>query len=418
MSANETAAQSGDTSVVASLTEALVNSNDRLLGLIRLTEPANDTLDETTALDEIAIRAVKILDLSYLRLTEAAGQTTPRAPASDHQQRWWRGERTTAKPTTEQPDGTDAEWSAVQPLNGNAELSLSAFRPEPFETGDTKVLTAVFNLMAGAIRSARLHQAALRQAVVAQEHNAAAQITTAALQPGGTLPFSGALDIHALCEPARTTGGDLWAWHRTDDDTVWFAVGDVSGKGLPAAVLMTTVVHALRSAFVQSGLAGPGSGLDPAELLSNVDREVFQAISQAGLFVTLVVGRCDANHGLAIANAGHSPVYLVGDGELELIEATVPPLGVIEGSSAIVWERQLDAQDALILATDGFTEQRNPAGELFGEDTYASALLDAVSHPAASDISEHMVNLLIAHADGREQDDDSTLFVLKHKVIG
>jgi len=374
------------------LTEALVESNDRLLGLIGLTERVAMSLDEEQLLGEVVSRAIDILNLDGVGLQLTAdGSTTHRT---------W-GE------VSSLPFANSPGWSQDRDLGVYGSLGITASRHyPPLATGDTKVLTAVTNLLASNVRIARMHADALRQAVVASEHDTAARITTASLQDPASPPIVKGLTVHAHLTPARTTGGDLWAWHQTADE-FWFAVGDVSGKGLPAAVMMATIVTATRDAFVRHAARGPVSIVDA------VARQIFNGLSNAGMFTTFLVGRWDRTGELQVANAGHSPALVVRDGIVERIEATVPPIGVIEEMSPTVWRTVLAPGDAVVVATDGFTEQRNTNGHAFGEDEFDEAVARVVCTARDADmIGESLVANLINHTGSADADDDRTLLVL------
>ncbi|KAG1648127.1 Protein IcfG [Nymphon striatum] len=255
-----------------------------------------------------------------------------------------------------------------------------------------------------AITTARMHRAALDQAMVAKEHATAARITTAALPDPDQVPAIEGVSLFANLVPARNTGGDLYAW-REINGSLWFALGDVSGKGLPAAVQMSTITSAIEAGFRQHHLDGPDA------VVEAVGRWVHDRLSESGMFVTLAVGHWDpATCELRLANAGHSPIVFRRDGESERIDATAPPVGVIEGMPTIATVIETRPDDLLVLATDGFTEQDNPDGEMYGEDRFDDTI--AVATGGAVAVGEHLLNELAEHGQDCEQSDDRTLMVL------
>lgn len=378
--------------VVPALTEALVDANDRLLGLIRLTEITLTSLDETTRVDAIATRAMELLGLDGLaidglRVDEGEGAHTWGRPSTEH----------------------DAQWASLRDLDALGHVGLTCWRDGPFDTGDQKLLAAVANVMAGAIRTARQHQAALEQAVVAREHDAAARLTAATLGAVDRVASVPGVDTHVHATPARTTGGDLWLC-RVIDETLWFAVGDISGKGLPAAVLMSTVVAAANAAIDRHH----GDGVEA--VLEAIEAWVRDPLESAGLFATFALATWSAADGLMIANAGHSPIIKVVNAASPLgrrIEATSPPLGVIGGLLPETEHHDLEPGDLVVIATDGFSEQRDPQGQMFGEDTFDAAVAEAAALTTAEAVGEMLVAAVLDHAAGADQDDDRTMFTLK-----
>ena len=264
--------------------------------------------------------------------------------------------------------------------------------------------------MAGAVRTARQHEAALAQAVVAREHDAAARLTAATLGAVDRVPSVPGASTHVHATPARTTGGDLWLC-RAIDETLWFAVGDISGKGLPAAVLMSTVVTAANAGIDRHN----GDGIKA--VIEAIEAWVREPLESAGLFATFALGRWSATDGLLIVNAGHSPIIkVVGTSSApsaRRIEATSPPLGVIGGLLPAVEHHRLDPGDVLVVATDGFTEQRDQGGEVFGEDTFDAEVAKVAALANAPAIGTTLVEAVLDHADGADQDDDRTMFTLK-----
>lgn len=374
-----------------SLTSALVDANDRLLGLLALiTDKAPASLDEPVLITAVIERAAPILGLEQVTVTGAASY------------RW--GTR---------PVGTPAEWETSVELSSgqgpteseDASITIAFARAGArFDTGDTKLLVAVARFIANAITTSRMHESALDQALVAKEHATAARITSASLADPDNPPVVDGVSVFANLVPARTTGGDLYAWREIGGD-LWFALGDVSGKGLPAAVLMSTITSAIDAAFQQHADTGPGA------VIGAVDRWLHSRLSESAMFVTLAVGCWSpATATLTMANAGHSPIVLRRNAKSERIMATAPPVGVVEGILPTAQVVEIQRDDLLVLATDGFTEQENPNGEMFGEDHFDSRIAAATG--SAREVGEMLLHEIDEHSAGREQSDDRTLLVL------
>lgn len=383
MSTSESAIDPNE-AALNSLTSALVDANDRLLGLLALiTDEAPTSLDIEVLIDAIVDRAARILHLDRVKIsggiTYRWGQVDP------------------------QPAGLWVNEAEV-PDHESVVIEVARY-PTRFDTGDAKLLGAVAKLVVSAISTAHMHRQALDQALVAKEHATAARITTAALPKPGSEPQVSGVSMFADLVPARTAGGDLYAW-REIDGRLWFALGDVSGKGLPAAVQMSMVTYAIDAAFERL----PDSS--PEELVDEVSRWVHGRLSDSAMFVTLMVGHFDPDTAtLTIANSGHSPIVFCRAGETNRLEATAPPVGVVEGLTPTPQSIKVQADDLLVIATDGFTEQDNSDGEMYGEDRFDETISTAAG--TAVEVGEMLLDELATHGEGCEQADDRTLMVLR-----
>ncbi len=167
--------------------------------------------------------------------------------------------------------------------------------------------------------------------------------------------------VAALLEPAREVGGDLYDFFMLDANQVFFVIGDVSGKGLPASLFMAVTKALAKSA------ARRGDSHLPA-IMETTNREI-SAENPEALFVTAVAGIFDATSGrLLLCNAGHdAPLCRRRDGTvLPLAAASGPPMCVLDDFPYAVEEFVLAAGDTVLLFTDGLTEGQNAQGELYG----------------------------------------------------
>lgn len=371
---------------LASLTGALVDANDRLLGLLSLiTNAPPASLSSHDLIDSIVGQAAPILDLDHVRVTGAETHA-------------WGILSST---------GIAGQWETTVALDSVGHVHVAFFRDHTrFDTGDTKLLAAVAKLIANAVATALVHRRTLQQEVVGREHATAAQVAAAALPDTSAVPGPAGLSFFANLVPARETGGDLFTWQEIGTD-VWFAIGDVSGKGLPAAVLMSTAVSAIDASMLRHHEAGP------AEVLAAVDRWLHQRLSNAALFITVAVGKWNSiTNELTIVNAGHSPIVWCNEGTNSRVEASAPPLGVLEGCATTPWVCTTRPGDALVLATDGFTEQVNTSGDLFGEDEFDMAVASAAHAGSASVVGHTLLQNVADHGTDCAQSDDRALMVL------
>lgn len=219
-------------------------------------------------------------------------------------------------------------------------------------------------------------------------------------------PAAAEFEIAGRLEPARSVGGDLYDF-LVKDGALWFTLGDVSGKGIGAALFMTMAKTLLRAAM--------GSTLPPGELLSRVDRELVRD-NERGLYVTAFLGRLDlATGALQFANAGHNPPYVVRQGgSVEALRGGLGlPLGLIEGPPRGSEPLHLAAGDALFLYTDGVTEALSPAGEEF-TPARLEELLAAQARASAADLVGLTFAAVKAHAATAPPSDDIAALAVRY----
>jgi phosphoserine phosphatase RsbU/P len=221
---------------------------------------------------------------------------------------------------------------------------------------------------------------------------------------GGSDTFDGC-EISALLEPARSVGGDLYDYFASSPETLFFAVGDVSDKGVPAALFMVKTNTLLR------GVAGDTDG--PDVILEKVNRQLSRD-NDACMFVTLLVGVVNVKTGeIALANGGHNaPVLRAADGSCEFLEfESGPALGFDENGAFPVWRSTLRPGDTLVLYTDGVTEAFDASERMFSDER----LLEVVPTLAdgAAGAARGLLRAVKDFADGHGQSDDITVVALR-----
>ena len=362
---------------IDSLAEALVDAQDQLLALYELATLTTESLDESECVKPIVERASRLLDADEMHFTL----------------------------TDEIPDG-DLTSIAVENSSGLTGTLYARRTAAPFGTADQKLLRAVAHIALGAVQTSRLHADAVSQAVVARDHDTASNLAQMALP--SWRPIIDGLDMFARSDPARMAGGDLFTFAESENG-LHFVVGDVSGKGLPAAMMMATIISSANAAL-------HSHGSNPEETLRSIDSWVFDYLSGSGLFVTILAGTINKTTGeLRVANAGHSPVVAVLDGVPKMIEATAPPVGVLPLDITTLEEQQLKLapNDRFVVCSDGFSEQLNPEEEMFGEDRLFDEVSD-LSHDAST-IGPMLFSKLDAFANGATQTDDRTLVIVDYQ---
>jgi serine phosphatase RsbU (regulator of sigma subunit) len=226
------------------------------------------------------------------------------------------------------------------------------------------------------------------------------------------LPERRDVDLYALVEPARMVGGDLYDFLLIDTQRLFFAIADVSGKGVPAALLMAMSKEVLRDA-----LARHGEALDRVFMEANakISASSSDMASTGGdmMFVTAFAGILNLAPGMVTyVNAGHDSPYLLRAGS-ELIELNCeggPPLGTVEDFEYTVERYQLTPGDLLLLYTDGVTEAENPE-DLFYTAARLKLLLRSARTDSAKALVESVYEDLHRFAAGAQADDITLLAV-------
>lgn len=204
-------------------------------------------------------------------------------------------------------------------------------------------------------------------------------------------------------QPARDVGGDFYDFLSFEDGRLGLVIGDVSGKGIPAALLMATVHTMLRTAA--QGTISPGA------VLAQVN-ELLAAEIPAGMFVTCFFALLDpANGHLCYANAGHEPPYRQHEGNAAELWATGMPLGMLPGSRYDEYEITLAPGDSLLFYSDGLIEAHNPVSEMFGFPRLQKLLAEQTDGVPLIDIV--LSELQSFTGEQWEQEDDVTLLTVQ-----
>lgn len=225
----------------------------------------------------------------------------------------------------------------------------------------------------------------------------------------GTGPAAGLADYSAQCCQMRALGGDCYDFIPLPQNRLALLIGDASGKGVAAALMMASIQASLRTAalFTDNDLAA---------LFEIVNRQAY-ASSLADRYATLFYGVFDQNtRVLRYVNAGHNPpVLLREDGSIDWLEACGAPVGLFPGSLYREREIRLNPGDLLVAYTDGVVEATNSAGEEWG----VQGLLDGLAHSGKSkdtESSETLVRRIFSAMNrfsGGSQTDDATVAVLR-----
>jgi serine/threonine protein phosphatase PrpC len=220
-----------------------------------------------------------------------------------------------------------------------------------------------------------------------------------------TFPRIPGLDMFAFTVPARHVGGDCYDVIDVGDGRLAITIGDVSGKGTPAAILMANVQAAVRALSESHVPAG--------ELIRRVNRLVY-GYTEDSVFITFFYSVLDTRSGeLVYVNAGHNqPCVLRANGSREYLDRGGLVIGVLPAADYEEGHLTLGPGDDLVLYTDGITEATNTEEEMFGEQRFQELLIE---HRAASarEIEERVYSTIKEFAQGASQADDLTMVVVK-----
>ena len=278
-------------------------------------------------------------------------------------------------------------------------------RSKKFNQDDLKLLWGVANQAAVALENARMHEETILQEKLRRDLELAHQVQMSFLPRA--LPQVACYQFFAHYEPALEVGGDYYGFIPLADGRLGVALGDVAGKGVPAALLMAKLSSDARfSVLTQPDLAGA---------ISKLNDLLYEFTSQMDRFVTLTAAVIDPRrHAVQLVNAGHFAPLVFRHAAATLADA-VPkaaagvPLGIMQGYAFESCEVELGPGDSLILFSDGLPDMLNPSNEAFGFPGIQSAVLEASGPATPHILGERLLQAVTHHASGREAPDDLTL---------
>src|ERR1700722_718204 len=284
-------------------------------------------------------------------------------------------------------------------------LDLEHTRRGFFTDDHKRTVTTLAAQVAIAIENARLYeQIASQEKRLERDLEMARQLQFRLLPP--TLPKLENLDIAAKFVPARAIGGDLYDFVSYSMLRTALVVGDVSGKGAPAAIYAALVSGILRShAPIEPG---------PAEMLSAVNFSLGERRIESQ-FVSLIYAVWDdRNRTLQVANSGlPRPIYC-HDGKIEVIEATGLPLGLFDGAEYEEFTFRAKPGDMFVFFSDGILDASNRAEELFGRERVGE-IVAANPNASAHEVVKLIFEAVAEHASGEEAFDDQTVVAIRVK---
>jgi predicted ester cyclase len=248
----------------------------------------------------------------------------------------------------------------------------------------------------------RLEQEMQERELLEHELRVARSIQQASLPK--EVPTLEGWQISPYYQPAREVGGDFYDFHLLSEDQLGVVVGDATGKGVPAALVMSTTCGMLQ-------LAAQALDSSPGEVLERVNETLFARIPP-NMFVTCFYTILDPKSGsLSYANAGHDLPYLHRNGDAEELRARGMPLGLMPGMNYEQKEMALDAGEGVLFYSDGLVEAHDPGGEMFGFPRLRSLVAE---HGEKRSLGDALLEELRSFTGEEwEQEDDITLVTLQ-----
>jgi serine phosphatase RsbU (regulator of sigma subunit) len=265
-----------------------------------------------------------------------------------------------------------------------------------------EVLTLLANMAAVKITNGRLLEAEQARSRMAQELATAAGIQRGLL-PAGPPELPG-YEMDAFLESCHEVGGDLYDFHLRPDGRLLFVVGDVVGKGMGAALLMSSFLATVRVLYETMP--------EPAALAARLS-DLLQRDAGSGRFVTGFVGCLDPASGrLEYVNAGHPAPCLVRDGVLRVIEGTGLPLGILPGASYEQGSVVIEPGELLALYSDGLPEAQHD-GEFFDDERLHRCIVEAESQPRLELVRRAVLDRVLGFQADAPRGDDLTLLLIR-----
>jgi serine phosphatase RsbU (regulator of sigma subunit)/anti-sigma regulatory factor (Ser/Thr protein kinase) len=279
-----------------------------------------------------------------------------------------------------------------------------------FTRDDERFLEAICGNLSIALRRAEMVEAYLKGQIVTESLQLARDIQMGLVPKAfPALPEFKEVDIFATMIPALEVGGDLYDFFPLDKDRICFVIGDVSDKGIPAALFMSMAC----TAFKISAIASPES---ISLTMRRVNQFLFES-NRSQMFVTALAGILDLQTGrVEYADAGHEPPFILrpSGAVLKVEKVGGVALGFCPDLSFRSGEIQLKGGDALVLYTDGVNEAMNSRRQLFGADAIEQSLSKVGQSASSQRIIEGLLNDLQVFVGGAEQSDDITVLAMRY----
>ncbi|MCB0191147.1 MAG: GAF domain-containing protein [Anaerolineae bacterium] len=299
-------------------------------------------------------------------------------------------------------------------------ISIDNSHIDAYTEEDLEMALAFANQVAVTLENARLYEIEVRE--LERELNIAHEIQETLLPQ--FIPQIPGLDIAGRIEPARQVGGDFFHFFSTEDEELGVAIGDVSGKGIPAALYMAAGITAIDTQT--------GPGVTPGELLNKLNAKLYNRLRENRMNIALQIATFtpmppDENSPQTGQQARASMITAASAGMIAPIGATINgcrylpvgglPIGALPSSQYTYQDDMflLDPLTTIIFTSDGIVEAQNEQGELFGFERLEATILDIVHTRDAQEIADHIINAAQTFTGEAEQHDDMTVVVVVKK---
>lgn len=291
-----------------------------------------------------------------------------------------------------------------------AVLGLVNELSDDFLFPEIKLARAIADHASARIENVMLYRKDLEQAKMQTEIKLAQQVQLNLLPQ--EIPDVPGIDFWASSRPALQVGGDFYDFLQLEKRPFTFIVGDISGKGMAAAILMAMTRTVMRSNVYDTYLQ------TPAIVIGRSNAHLYADFTEVSMFATIFIGQYEpAKQELLYANAGHSPViYCPVGGRARLLKADGTAIGILPTSFSENQRLPFAPGDVLIVATDGLNEAYNDREELFGYDRLLT-LVETLATKPAQEIAERLYGAVNTFSAGVPQYDDQTVMVLKGVTI-
>ncbi len=271
---------------------------------------------------------------------------------------------------------------------------------------DVRLVAQIARFAAIKLETTRLREEAIEKRLIDEELRTASNIQRRLLPPAPT-----GVDGYSFVgtnQPSRTVSGDYYDFLVRPDGRIYFVIADVSGKGVPAGLMMA----GLQVAFRIFAKSNP----DPATLVTQLNASLYETLPRSK-FVTLFLGRLDTATGaVEFVNAGHTPPLWIRRGGAEEVVAGDILLGVLTSATYSNRKLQLERGDSLALFTDGVTEAQNSSGTDLGAATLVRAVRGTFGK-TAGDVANAISDAVLSHSgDAESLDDDVTVVVVTRSL--
>jgi len=404
------------------LVNELIDTRDQLLALFGLTRSTGSSFDIEQALDNFAEEGTRLLKAegAFLLLKMNDGTTHLHHYPNQFLDR----DKIDFLVDKLEGEGSqymcfnDGESELAEPVRNllmvpipvrdttQAGLGIINKAGNQYLTPDIKLAKAIADYAGAHIENLLLLQMSVEQTKLMAEMELAKEVQNRFLPK--ITPTVKNLDVWAASRPASHVGGDFYNFSWDSNDALGFFIGDVSGKGLPAALLVSMTQAALNS---ELNLL---EGDSPHRILDSSNRKLYEDFSKVGMFATVFIGRYELHsHQLCFGNAGHSPVIYSPSGEESfLLKADSMPLGIMSTRDSQDQCLVLRKGDVVVIGTDGLVDAQNKDKIRYGYDRFRKNV-ESIAHKTSKEIGEGLFALVDEFSAGKYQGDDQTLVVLK-----